>query len=999
MSLTTLLSKEGPPNGDCSIPFPPKPSISATVTTQTGAESAKLLVLTHGAGGTHKSAALTHLAAGASHNLTTVCWTGSPSLPSRTKQCTAVALAASPGGREVVLGGRSMGARAATAVHSAPLKEINLSRRLVLHSYPLVAATGKPDPKREDSLLALGADAEVLFVSGSEDALCPLDQLAAARKRMQARSWLITVEGADHGLDLRVGSGGEVGKGEVIRLVGERVGELVGQWCTQDLPSENAGNVRWDREHNEVNWSGWRETLPSGVAKAKSDTTNNVTDMGATMRQPAESKKSSGPVGKKRKQSSEQKDLDQEPPTTRSESKRTRRKQAPQRDEQGQETDKQRPTLRRSKRKLLPYVLEPLPLGSIKPKGWLRDQMQLMADGLAGHESDFYRYVKQSSWLGGDQEYSGLNEGFPYWFNGLVPLAYGLDNDRLKSQVKSAVSYIIEHQQSDGWIGPETGTARNFWARYPVFLGLMNLVHADAATFEESVVPAMHRFVDLMNSMLQNNYTGYIYHEGDELDEVSWGRVRVQDMMVSLQWLYERHPRNNSQLLLENMWYLYNGSLDWAYWFQEGVYIKDDLYNVPVNDTLYPYEHGVNAGQGLKAGAVIRRFTHNDALLETTRNGVNWTFLYHGAASGTIIADERLVGLSPYSGSELCTAVETMYSLSYLYQTLGDASFADRCELAAFNALPVMLTPDCKELSETPFYNTNAWGQTFGLEPSYPCCTVNHPQGFPKFSAATFAKIGNNGVAHALLSPATASTILNGTGGAVKLDCRTDYPFGNVLYYNISADGAFDFHVRVPSWYKPSGSSISISGGSSASLSPDPHTGLHKIRLNGSGTLEYRLGSDIILEQRANETVAVRHGALLYALEIGSANTSTLPKNYANKTYYPENYAPAQARDYTILNTSAWNVAIDPCTLALADRNVDRSELSNPISAPGAPPTSITALGCLIDWPLFRGSVPGAPPTRENKTCLGDAFPVRLVPYGSAKLHMAELPTIDLGNG
>ena len=62
---------------------------------------------------------------------------------------------------------------------------------------------------------------------------------------------------------------------------------------------------------------------------------------------------------------------------------------------------------------LIPFTFDPLPLGSITPNGWLRDQLQLMADGLAGHEHDFYKYVKDSTWLGGEEEYSDLREGTP----------------------------------------------------------------------------------------------------------------------------------------------------------------------------------------------------------------------------------------------------------------------------------------------------------------------------------------------------------------------------------------------------------------------------------------------------------------------------------------------------------------------------------------------------------------------------------------------------------
>lgn len=60
---------------------------------------------------------------------------------------------------------------------------------------------------------------------------------------------------------------------------------------------------------------------------------------------------------------------------------------------------------------MVPLTFDPLPLGSITPGGWLRGELEAEAAGLAGHEYDFYAWVRDSSWMGGGEEYSGLNEG------------------------------------------------------------------------------------------------------------------------------------------------------------------------------------------------------------------------------------------------------------------------------------------------------------------------------------------------------------------------------------------------------------------------------------------------------------------------------------------------------------------------------------------------------------------------------------------------------------
>ena len=93
----------------------------------------------------------------------------------------------------------------------------------------------------------------------------------------------------------------------------------------------------------------------------------------------------------------------------------------------------------------------PLPLGSIRPQGWLTRQLRIQADGLSGHLDEFWPDIKESRWFGGETE--GW-ERAPYWLDGVIPLAFLLDDPALKAKVTRYVDYILEHQQEDGWLGP-----------------------------------------------------------------------------------------------------------------------------------------------------------------------------------------------------------------------------------------------------------------------------------------------------------------------------------------------------------------------------------------------------------------------------------------------------------------------------------------------------------------------------------------------------------------
>jgi len=618
------------------------------------------------------------------------------------------------------------------------------------------------------------------------------------------------------------------------------------------------------------------------------------------------------------------------------------------------------------------------------PSGWLHDQLNVQTQGLAGHEHDFYNYVSNSDWIGGTSFYSNLEEAGSYWFNGMVPNAFLMNDTTRIAQVQQFLDHVLTTQQSDGWLGPETGSKpRYLWGRYPFFFGAIQFSEADP-TQKDKIVAALNKFVPLANSMLK---------KGQGLE--AWTQTRWEDFVMTLQWLYDNNLSPNNTMLLETMQLLRSTGDDWI-----GVFQKKNFPTTAVDNITSPFGvltwHGVNMAEGTKAPAAAWRSSHNQSDLDAIIQGWDLLFQYHGRPSGIYSADEYLAGLEAVRGTELCLVVETMFSGSYLYQVTGDPKFADRVERITYNALPATLTGDmwsrqylqqqnqiaAQTMSPNPFKNDGPYSNVFGLEPNYPCCTVNHPQGWPKFISNAFVTTADGAsLVHVYLGPFSTKTTLSG-GNAVTVTVDTLYPFSDTLTTTIQATHPFTYYVRIPSW-SIGKATISINGASSVAAVPDSTTHLLKVSAGqGQTTFVLNLPADITLESRPHGAVAVQRGPLHYAFDIAR-----------NQTVLARNAQQPLAVDLQFEATVPWQYAMDPASLQFHNTPPSGGKLPSPIFDSGLPPLSISATACPINWPTAGNTFAAAPP-QSPVTCTGQNTTILFRPYGSTKLRIGEMPVM-----
>lgn len=619
-------------------------------------------------------------------------------------------------------------------------------------------------------------------------------------------------------------------------------------------------------------------------------------------------------------------------------------------------------------------AFRPLPLGAIKPRGWLERQLRIQAGGLTGHLDEFWPDVADSKWFGGKAE--GW-ERAPYWLDGFIPLAWCLDDAALKEKAKRRVDQILAGQRADGWYAPfpiDASTQRyDMWA---ILLANKALVQYHEASGDARVLRAVEKNLKAMLAAL------------DRAPLYDWGKFRWFEGLISVYYVYEL---TGEDWLLDLSRKLHEQQFDYR-----AFYAGSDISSPTPRRGLWTWEkHVVNTAMALKAGALAWRLTRSEKERAFPKRMLQILDKYHGQATGMFSGDECLSGRNPLQGTELCSVVESIYSLGQLLSVTGDPDFGDRLERITFNALPATFSPDmwahqydqqvnqvqCTINPEHLWSSNGPESNLYGLEPNFGCCTANLHQGWPKFTTHLWMRTPGEGIAAMAYAPSEARFTAKGV--PVRVELATEYPFRETLRITVNAASAVKFPLllRVPEWTK--GATLSV-GGSTQPLKPGAFHRLNR-QWKGATEIELRFPMEPKATRRYNQALTLERGPLVYSLKIGEQWTRV----NADK---PHRELPHG--DFEVRPTTPWNygLLVNEERLAESVKFAEQPIGDKPFSPDGAGMIARVKGRRLPNWKLENGWAGEVSPNPQ--TSREPIEELTLIPYGCTNIRITEFPRL-----
>ena len=634
---------------------------------------------------------------------------------------------------------------------------------------------------------------------------------------------------------------------------------------------------------------------------------------------------------------------------------------------------------------LLPLNCIKLPVGEVKPQGWLLEMLHRQKNGLNGHLGEISAWLDKdnNAWLGTGTDYGW--EEVPYWLKGYGDMAYILGDEKMIKEAKTWIEAAFKSQRKDGYFGPyiEKNGKPDLW-------GNMIMLWCMQSYYEYS---NDQRVIDLM--------TDYFKWELALPDDIFlkdyWENNRGGDNLLSVYWLYNL---TGEKFLLELAEKIHRNTANWR------------------QRSTLPNWHNVNIAQSFREPATYYMLSKDSADLLAGYNVHHLIRNTFGQVPGGMFgADEnaRMGYIDPRQATETCGFVEQMASDEWLLRMTGDLFWAEHCEKVAFNSFPAAMMPDLKALRYLTAPNhviSDSKNHSPGIQNSGPflamnpfssrCCQHNHGQGWPYFIEHLMMASPDNGIIAAIYGACNARVKV-ADGKTVEIVETTNYPFEEQIKFTIrtSQKVRFPLYLRIPSWAnKPT---ILLNGKS-----------LNATLVNGKYICierEWEKDDEIVLNvpmkltqsvwQVNQQSRSIDYGPLTFSLKIAEDYKMVSSTETAiGDSKWQKNADPAKWPTFEIYPASPWNYAlvIDD-NLPLEDNFVVVKKEWPADNFPFTPqqvPIEIKAKGKkLVTWKIDQYGLCSELPIMENRKFEVKTEDIMLIPMGAARLRISAFPVYN----
>jgi hypothetical protein len=632
---------------------------------------------------------------------------------------------------------------------------------------------------------------------------------------------------------------------------------------------------------------------------------------------------------------------------------------------------------------LQPGRLLKLPVGKIKPQGWLLRFLQLQKEGLNGQLGSVSAWLDKSGnqWLS-DSGSHGWEE-VPYWLRGYCSAAYILDDATMKAEAQTWFEAVLKNQKANGFLGPQnTSNGKpEVWAQMIMLWALQTYYEYSG---DERVLTAMTNYFKWEMQQTDANFL-----------EDYWENSRGGDNMWSVVWLYNQTGDESILPLIEKL------HANTANWCQ-----SDDL----------PNWHGVNMAQGFREPATYYLYTGDSTYIKDSYNDQDLMRKNYGQVPGGMYgADENARDgyYDPRQGTETCAIVEQMASDEIMMSITGDPYWADHCEDVAFNTLPAAFTSDMKALryltapnmaisdgvNHYPSVANNLLGMLAMNPFSSRCCQHNHGMGFPYYVEHLVMATTDNGLA-TMLYGSSETTAYVANKHEVKLTQTTNYPFEEKVMMTLHTDGdvTFPLYLRIPSWSNKT--AISINGTPvDATIEPDKYV---RIERNWKDGDEIALSMPMSITSRVwklnNASVSVNYGPLTLSLKIDeryNKRDSRDKEIVQDDSHWQTGVDASLWPAYEIFANSAWNYSLQvdqnnlPINIKITHKDWPADNFPFTLDAV---PLEFQAVGKQIPtWTYDATGMTATLPTKFAKRSDTEEA-ITLVPMGAARLRISAFP-------